>query len=100
MPFGAVTGRPVVYWIHTEWCTTCKRIRPEWPAIVEDYGDLVQLIMVDRDTEAGNAFARSHRIASQPGFVVLDAEGKVTYAGLGPYTPADVRELVARAAGK
>jgi thiol-disulfide isomerase/thioredoxin len=95
-----VTGRPVVYWIHTEWCTTCKRIRPEWPSIVDAYGSAVQLIMVDRDTPEGNAFARSHRINYQPGFVVLDANGNVTYAGLGPYTPAEVRQLVASAAAR
>jgi hypothetical protein len=100
LPFGATTGRPVVYWISTDWCRTCEGIRAEWPAITADYGDSVQLITVDRDTPEGRAFAREHRIAYQPAFVVLDAAGQVTYAGLGPFRADEVRSLIARAAGE
>lgn len=70
-----------------------------WPDLQAEYGDTVQLIQVDRDSDAGRKFAESYRINYQPGFVVLDASGGVTYAALGPYTPEDVRKLVATAAG-
>lgn len=56
------------------------------------------MVVVDRDTSEGNAFAESHRIYYQPGFVVIGIDGKVLYSGLGPYDPNDVRSLVRAAA--
>ncbi|WP_343391615.1 hypothetical protein [Candidatus Amarobacter glycogenicus] len=73
-------------------------MRPVWPALQAEYGADVQLIQVDRDSDAGRKFSESYRINYQPGFVVLDAAGKVTYAALGPYTPDEVRTLVEKAA--
>ncbi|MGE0600160.1 MAG: TlpA family protein disulfide reductase [Dehalococcoidia bacterium] len=72
----------------------CKNIRPVWPDLQAEYGDEVQLIVVDRDSDAGRAFAESYRINYQPAFVVLDPEGNVKRAALGPYTPGEVRTLV------
>ena len=69
-----------------------------WPALQAEYGADVQLIQVDRDSDAGRKFSESYRINYQPGVVVLDAAGNVTYAGLGPYTPDEVRTLVEKAA--
>jgi hypothetical protein len=65
-----------------------------WPELQAEYGDQVQLIQIDRDSSEGRAFSESYRINYQPGFVVLDADGKVERAALGPYTPGDVRTLV------
>ena len=42
----------------------------------------------------GDEFARSHGIIGQPGFVVFDAAGELTYAALGPYRESGVRDLV------
>ena len=65
-----------------------------WPELQAEYGDQVQLIQIDRDSTEGRAFSESYRINYQPGFVVLDAEGNVKRAALGPYTPEEVRTLV------
>jgi hypothetical protein len=65
-----------------------------WAELVRDYGDSIELIEVDRDSRDGRRFAESHGIFYQPGFVVFDASGAVTYAGLGPFDPRDVRRLV------
>ncbi len=65
-----------------------------WPELQAQYGHQIQLIQVDRDSPAGLKFSESYRINYQPGFVVLNANGDVTYAALGPYTPGDVRKLV------
>ena len=65
-----------------------------WADLQEEYGDRVEFIVVDRDTDAGDAFARSHGLIGQPGFVVFDAAGELTYASLGPYRESGLRELV------
>ncbi len=65
-----------------------------WPELQAEYGDQVQLIQVDRDSSEGRSFAESYRINYQPAFIVLDADGKVQRAALGPYTPEEVRTLV------
>lgn len=70
-----------------------------WAELVRDYGDSIDLVEVDRDSRDGRRFAERHGIYYQPGFVVFDASGEVTYAGLGPFDPMDVRRLVEGVAG-
>ena len=71
-----------------------------WEELVEEYGESVTMVMVDRDSRDGRNFAESHGIYYQPGFVVIDSAGEVTYASLGPYEPEDVTELVRNAAAQ
>ena len=78
----------------------CKRIRPVWEELTQEYGDQVTMVMVDRDSREGRSFAESHGIYYQPGFVVIDSAGEVTYASLGPYEAEDVEALVRDAAAQ
>lgn len=66
-----------------------------WADLEAEYGDRIEFILVDRDTDAGDEFARSHGIFGQPGFVVFGAAGERTYAEHGPYDESGLRELVA-----
>ena len=66
-----------------------------WADLEREYGDRVEFFLVDRETEEGGEFIREHGLPiGQPGFVVYDASGEVTYAALGPTRPDGVRELV------
>ncbi len=65
-----------------------------WADLQDEYGDRIELVTVDRDSEEGGPFARSHGIHYQPGFVVVNASGEVIYAGLGPWEEDDVRARV------
>ncbi len=65
-----------------------------WEELEQQYATQVEFITIDRDTDAGDAFARSHGIAYQPGFVVFDSSGELTYADLGPYDEDELRDLV------
>ncbi len=69
-----------------------------WVELTKQYGEEVEMVVVDRDSTEGRKFAEDHKIFYQPGFVVLDRQGKVTYEGLGPYDPKDVTKLVQAAA--
>ncbi len=66
-----------------------------WADLQEEYGDRIEFFLVDRETDEGREFIREHGLPiGQPGFVVYDASGEVTYAALGPTRPAGVRDLV------
>lgn len=65
-----------------------------------EYGDRIEMIEVDRDSRDGRAFAESHGIYYQPGFVAYDASGELVYEGLGPYDGDGVTELVVSLLGE
>lgn len=66
-----------------------------WADLEKEYGDRVEFTLVDRETEEGREFIRDHGVPiGQPGFVVYNDAGEVTYAGLGPTRESGVRELV------
>ena len=66
-----------------------------WADLQEEYGDRVEFILIDRETDEGREFISDHGVpVGQPGFIVYDAAGEVTYAGLGPTSASNVRELV------
>ncbi len=66
-----------------------------WADLQEEYGDRIEFFDVDRETEEGREFISDHGVPiGQPGFIVYDASGEVTYAGLGPTRPDAVRNLV------
>ena len=66
-----------------------------WGDLQDEYGDRVEFFLVDRETEEGRQFVSDHGVPiGQPGFVVYDASGEVTYAGLGPTREDGVRQLV------
>lgn len=71
-----------------------------WEDLQGQFGEQVELITVDRDTDEGDEFAKSHGIHYQPGFVVVNSAGEVTYASLGPWDPDDVTDLVRSAAAQ
>ena len=65
-----------------------------WEELIEEYGEDIDLVTVDRDSADGRRFAESHGIHYQPGFVAIDSSGTTVHEGLGPYDPEAVRELV------
>lgn len=69
-----------------------------WDELVAEYGDQMEMIVVDRDEPEGREFAVSHGIAYQPGFVVINPAGEVHYAGLGPYEAEALVALIEEAA--
>lgn len=65
-----------------------------WADLQEEYAGVIEFVTVDRDTDEGSAFALSHGIRYQPGFVVMDAAGETVYAALGPWRDDALRALV------
>lgn len=73
-----------------------------WLELTKEYATSTDVVLIDhdRDTNAGRAFADKYEFISQPGFVVLDANGKLLSKGYGPYTGPELRALVARVAAE
>ncbi len=65
-----------------------------WAALQTEYADQIDFTTVDATTSEGRDFSRSYGIRSHPAFVVIDAQGEVVWAALGPWTEEEVRELV------
>jgi len=98
----SLSGKPAVLWFWAPWCPICLQQAPGVRAAVENYGDRVNIIGVaglDR-TEAMPEFVRLAKVqamthlADEPGtvwkrfqvtaqstFVLIDADGKVTFRG-------------------
>jgi hypothetical protein len=70
-----------------------------WDELVTQYGSNLDMVVVDRDSPDGRQFSESHGIPYQPGFVILDPQGNVFYASLGPYTGEELTALIEQAAG-
>ena len=67
-----------------------------WEELQQEYQGRIEFFEVDRETDDGRDFVRSHRLPiGQPGFVVFDSTGERTYAALGPFDESGLRELVA-----
>jgi hypothetical protein len=67
-----------------------------WADLEAQYGDRLTMAMVDFDTNDGKEFARSYRVNYHPGFIAIDSEGEVVYAGLEIRTEEALRSLVER----
>ena len=98
-----LAGRPTVLWFWAPWCPTCRGQIPQVEALAADHGGDVNVIGIGSldsaeaiagfaDDVAGlthledvdGALWRRFQVAEQSSFVVLDANGTVTFeAGYG-----------------
>jgi len=66
-----------------------------WEDLVAEYNEThLEMTVVDNDDPEDRAFARSHGVNYQPGFIVIDADGTVLHAALGPYDGDSLRTLI------
>lgn len=98
-----LAGRPTVLWFWAPWCPTCRGQIPQVEALAADHGDDINVIGIGSldSAEAIAGFAddvaglthledvdgelwRRFEVTEQSSFVVLDAEGTVSFeAGYG-----------------
>jgi cytochrome c biogenesis protein CcmG, thiol:disulfide interchange protein DsbE len=111
--------RPVVVQFWATWCPTCAQLQPRMEAAQARYGDRVEFVAVavavnqttrsiNRHLErhpmtfpllwdAGGRATRAFRAPTTGYVVVLDAQGRVAYTGIG--ATQDIEAAVARVAG-
>jgi thiol-disulfide isomerase/thioredoxin len=101
------------------WCEQCEALQPQLDAIQQEYGDQLQIVAVavavsqsqrrvkrhleDHDPgypyvyDARGTAVRAYKAPTTAVIVVLDAEGKVAYTGVGTQQRLD--EVVQRVLG-
>jgi thiol-disulfide isomerase/thioredoxin len=115
-----VRGKPAVIEFWATWCEQCEALQPEIDRVQARYGDRVQVVAVAvavAQTQRrvrqhieqhnidypvlwdarGNA-VRAYQAATTAIIVILDADGKVAYTGVGPRQSlvAEVERLLGR----
>ena len=103
---GSVVGeRPVLLEFWATWCENCEALQPQMDAAYEDYGDQVEFIAVAVGVnqnprrirrhlerhgtpytflwDGRGAAVRAYEAATTSIIVVINAEGVVTYTGVG-----------------
>jgi thiol-disulfide isomerase/thioredoxin len=100
-----VKGRPAVIEFWATWCEQCEALQPQLDRIQRDFGDRVSVVAVavgvsqsvrrvkrhleDHDPgypylwDARGAAVRAYNATTTSIVVILDAEGKVAYTGVG-----------------
>lgn len=116
---GDVIGqRPALIEFWAAWCPQCEELQPQLDRIQREYGDRLRIVAVavavnqnprrirrhldDHDPgypyvyDAGGEAVRAYGAATTSIVVILDAEGRVTYTGVGPDQDlvAAVREVL------
>lgn len=119
-----VGGRPALIEFWASWCEQCEALQPQLDRIQEVYGDRLSIVAVavavaqsqrrvrrhleSHDPgypflwDAGGAAVRAYKAPTTSVIVILDAEGKVAYTGVGPnqdLVPVVERVLGATSAG-
>jgi len=99
-------GKPTLFEFWAAWCEQCEGLQPEIDEVVADYGEQVNVVAVAvavaqslrrvrRHAEAhgaeypylwdaDGAAVRAYSATTTSIVVILDAEGKVAYTGVGP----------------
>jgi thiol-disulfide isomerase/thioredoxin len=89
-------SRPFVVKLHAQWCPKCMVQKGIWAGLERDYGDRVNLVVLDFTTDRTTAASReaARRIGLEP---VFDSYDGVTGAAL--VVDGRTREVVADVAG-
>lgn len=113
-----IGDRPALIEFWAAWCPQCEELQPQLDRIQREYGDRLRIVAVavavnqnprrirrhldNHDPgypylyDAGGEAVRAYRAATTSIVVILDAEGRVTYTGVGPDQDlvAAVREVL------
>ena len=67
-------GKPTLLEFYADWCTTCQAMSETIEALEAQYGDRVNLVMLNIDDPQWDDLAQQYRVTGIPQYNFLDAE--------------------------
>ena len=67
-------GKPTLLEFYADWCGTCQSMSGTIEALEEQYGDRVNLVMLDIDDPQWDDLGQQYRVTGIPQYNFLDAE--------------------------
>ena len=67
-------GKPTLLEFYADWCTTCQGMADTIEELEAQYGDRVNLVMLDIDDPQWDDLAQQYRVTGIPQYNFLDAE--------------------------
>ena len=102
---GVIAGKPALIEFWATWCENCEALQPQMDAVQARYGDRVQVVAVAVAVSQSQRRVKRHLAEHDPGYpylwdgrgaavrafnaattsivILLDADGKVAYTGVG-----------------
>ena len=79
-------GKPTLLEFYADWCTTCQGMSGTIAELEEEYGDRINLVMLDIDDPQWDNLAQQYRVTGIPQYNFLDAEERkiASYIGKVP----------------
>lgn len=74
-------GIPVVVDFSAEWCPPCRKLKPIFTQLKEEYAGKVDFVTVNVDSMP--QLSEEYKISSIPALVYLDADGKELFRSVG-----------------
>jgi len=70
-------GKPTLLEFYAEWCTTCQAMAPTLEALQQQFGQQMNLVMLDIDAPQWQQPVEQFQVKGVPHLVLLQADGTV-----------------------
>ncbi|WP_017713314.1 thioredoxin family protein [Prochlorothrix hollandica] len=76
-------GQPTLMEFYADWCTSCQTMAPLIGDLEQDYGDRLNVVMLNVDNDKWLPEVLNYRVDGIPHFVFLDAQGQTVGQTIG-----------------
>lgn len=90
----ASNGLPVVVDFSAEWCPPCRKLKPIFSQLKEEYAGKVDFITVNVDSLPD--LSNEYQISSIPALIYLSPDGKEVYRSIGYQDAAQIKSDISK----
>jgi thiol-disulfide isomerase/thioredoxin len=82
----ATNGRPTLLEFYADWCTTCQALAPTLQSVHGQFGEDLNIVMLDIDDPHWQQQLQDYRVTGVPHLVLLEDDGAIadTFVGKVP----------------
>lgn len=89
-------GKPTLLEFYADWCTTCQRMAPIVKNLEQQYGDAINVVMLDIDQPQWAKLIDRYQVTGVPQFTFLDGHHDVEKRLVGNVPESVMTQWVAR----